>query len=272
MGADPKQDARFQGDIPGLYDKYLGPVIFLPYAYDIAQRANGLQPGAVLEIACGTGIVTRCLRRALPNSTRLVATDLNQAMVDCARANLADVKGIEWRQADACALPFDAAAFDTMVCQFGYMFVPDKVLAFREARRVLSGKGTLLFNVWGSVRDNPYWHTAVATILSFFDSDPPSFYQVPYGFHDEAVIHALLSAAGFGEIVMERVTLKAESESARAFATGIVKGNPGSLAIAQRGLDAEEIVEAVTVALTKAGGARPFRSTMQALVVSARLG
>ena len=270
MNPDTKQDARFQGDVPRLYDKHLGPVVFVPYAYDIAQRVNRLKPQAVLEIACGTGIVTRCLRRALPVSTQLMATDLNQAMVDCAKCNLADEKAIEWRQADACALPFDAAAFDALVCQFGYMFLPDKALGFREARRVLKPDGTLLFNVWGSTRDNPYWRIATDTILGFFGDEPPTFYQVPFGFHDETVIHSLLSAAGFGEIVMERVTLKLESESARHFAIGLVKGTPGSFAITERGLDADEIMEAVTVALTKAGGAKPFRSTMQALVVSAR--
>lgn len=272
MASGTEQHARFQGDIPGLYDRHMGPVMFLPYAYDLAQRVNRLKPRAVLELACGTGILTRCLRKALPKSTRLVATDLNQAMVDCAHANLAGSSAVEWRQADACALPFGDGEFDTVVCQFGYMFLPDKALGFREARRVLSNEGTLLFNVWGSVRDNPYWRIATDVIVSYFGDEPPTFYQVPYSFHDETVVHGLLSAAGFGEIVIERVTLKAESESARHLAIGIVKGNPGSLAIAERGLDADEIVEAVTVALAKAGGAKPFRSTMQALVVSARLG
>lgn len=270
MTPDMKQDARFQGDIPNLYDRHLGPVIFMPYAYDIAQRANRLEPKAVLELACGTGIVTRCLRRALPGSTRLVATDLNQAMVDCARGNLANLMDIDWREADACALPFEDGAFDAVVCQFGYMFVPDKALAFREAHRVLKPEGTLLFNVWSSTRENPYWRIATDTILGFFGDEPPTFYQVPYGFHDETVIHGLLAAAGFGEVVIQRVTLKAESDTARHFAIGLVKGTPGSFAITERGLDADEIVEAVTVVLTKAGGARPFRSTMQALVVSAR--
>ncbi|HSN17443.1 MAG TPA: class I SAM-dependent methyltransferase [Gammaproteobacteria bacterium] len=271
MDPDTK-NTRFQGDIPGLYDRHLGPVIFEPYAEDMARRAGDLGPQAVLEIACGTGIVTRRLRDTLPKSTRLVATDLNQAMIDCASTHLTGITGIDWRQADACALPFDAGAFDLMVCQFGYMFVPDKALAFREARRVLTAKGTLLFNVWAHTAANPYWRKAIGTIEGFFDRDPPSFYQVPYGFDDEALIRELLSGAGFGRVAMDRVTLAAESGSARSFATGIVKGNPGSLAIAERGLDIDKVVDAVTATLVEEGGDRPFRSTMQALVVSATIG
>lgn len=271
MHPQKDRDASFQGDIPALYDRHMGPVIFVPYAEDMARRVSRLDPKSVLELACGTGIVTRRLREALPASARLVASDLNQAMVDCARANLADVAApIEWRQADACALPFEDAAFDAVVCQFGYMFLPDKALGFRESRRVLKTSGTLLFNVWGPDAHNPYWQVATDTILGFFGPDRPTFYDVPYGFEDETVIRGLLTGAGFRDIAMQRVTLEAKAASARHFAIGIVKGNPGSLAIAERGLDADAIVDAVTAALARHGGDRPFRSTMQALVVQAR--
>lgn len=271
MNREPDKNAKFQGSIPELYDKHLGPVIFEPYADDLARRASHFEvQGAVLEIACGTGILTRSLHRGLPKPTRLVASDLNQAMIDCAKAKLPDSKSIEWRQADAGALPFDSGAFDTIICQFGFMFVPDKNAAFREARRVLSPGGTLLFNVWGSLADNPFGRIGDETIRTFFDRDPPTFYQVPFGFHDEALLRQLLSANGFGDIAIERVKLETRSSSAKSFATGLVRGNPVSLAIEDRGLDVEKIVEAVTAALVREGGDNPFRSTMQALVVTAR--
>ena len=270
---DRKEDknAQFQGSIPELYDTHLGPVIFEPYADDLVRRALGAYTsGAVLEIACGTGIVTRRLRERLPASARLVASDLNDAMIAYARGRLAGIASIDWRQADACVLPFEPAAFTEVVCQFGMMFVPDKDAAFREARRVLAGGGTLLFNVWGSLADNPYARIGHVTISSFFDRDPPTFYQVPFGFHDEALHRRLLAAAGFTDVAVERVKLATRSASARSFAIGLVRGNPVSHAIAERGLDAEKIVDAVAAALVREGGDEPYQSTMQALVVTAR--
>ena len=131
-------NARFQGTIPDLYDRHLGPVIFRPYAEDLAQRLIVSDADRVLETACGTGILTKELRARLPRAARLVATDLNEPMIAYAGTKLADMDEIEWQTADAAALPFPPDSFDAVVCQFGVMFVPDKAAAFREARRVLA--------------------------------------------------------------------------------------------------------------------------------------
>ncbi|HXA72004.1 MAG TPA: class I SAM-dependent methyltransferase, partial [Stellaceae bacterium] len=139
-------DQTFAGSIPALYDRHLGPMLFEPYALDMAERVARLAPKRVLEIAAGTGIVTRALSQKLP-TVPIVATDLNQPMLDHAAARLSSER-ITWRQADAQALPFDDASFDVLVCQFGVMFFPDKAKAFSEARRVLAPGGRFLFNVW----------------------------------------------------------------------------------------------------------------------------
>src|SRR5436190_15776038 len=138
--------ATFSG--PQYYDSCLGPVWFESYAADLVRRLPPRTPGDALEIACGTGIVTRRLRDRLDPSFRLVATDLSKLMLDYARSKIGEQKGIEWREADALKLPFEDGTFGAVVCGFGIMFVPDRAAALKEARRVLVEGGVLLFNVW----------------------------------------------------------------------------------------------------------------------------
>ncbi|MEQ1592441.1 MAG: class I SAM-dependent methyltransferase [Thiobacillaceae bacterium] len=268
----PETNARFLGTIPELYDRHLGSVIFEPYAADMARRVTLAVTGPVLEVACGTGILTQQLRTQLPPSTQLVATDLNQPMIDHARTKLAALEHIDWHPADAAVLPFAPASFAALVCQFGLMFVPDKEAAFREARRVLTHGGLLAFSVWDSFEHNAIGRIAHETIGSFFSVEPPNFYQVPFGFHDPDVLRHLLEENDFGQIELEWVTLEALSPSAKSFALGLVKGNPVSIAIQERGLALDPIVEAVEAALVRLGGNSPFRSSMRALVVTARAG
>ena len=262
--------AQFTGSIPELYDRHLGPVIFEPYALDLARRVAARATGPVLETACGTGILTRQLRTQLPPSIHLTATDLNQPMIDYARAKLGESAQVAWQQADAAALPFPTASFAAVACQFGLMFVPDKPAAFREARRVLKDGGVFAFNVWDSLAHNPYARITHETIGKFFPNNPPTFFQVPFGFYDFDVLRNLLTAHGFDQIEIAQVQLEAHSSSAESLAVGFVKGSPVSNAIQERGGSFDDIVAAVAAALAHEGGDRPFRSTMQAVIVTAR--
>jgi SAM-dependent methyltransferase len=178
---------------------------------------------------------------------------------------------VEWRQADAVALPFEAAAFDALVCQFGFMFVPDKAAAFREARRVLRPGSPLLFSVWDRIEANPFANAAHDTIGSFFET-PPTFYSLPFSFHDPAAIRAHLEAARFVDVAIERTVRPAVSPSTRDFAHGLVEGNPIAHAIQDAGLAFAPIVDAVATVLRRVGGDAPFRSETRALLVSARAG
>src|SRR5947208_1317678 len=119
-----ESDKLFAGSIPENYDRYMVPLIFEPYAVDLARRVGELAPGAVLEVAAGTGVVTRVLAPKLPDGARYVVTDLNQAMLDYAESQQGPDGRIEWRQADAMALPFEDGAFEVVCCQFGAMFFP----------------------------------------------------------------------------------------------------------------------------------------------------
>ncbi len=172
------EHARFSGSIPAAYDRYLGPILFHPYAEDLAARLPINKTSSVLELACGTGILTRVLRTYLPPRVKLIATDLNEPMFRQAAAKFGKGERVRWLEADACDLPFDDRQFDAVVCQFGIMFVPDKALAAREAYRVLKRDGVFLFNVWDAMRHNKLGELAHRTITSYFKEDPPTFYRV----------------------------------------------------------------------------------------------
>jgi SAM-dependent methyltransferase len=266
-------NALFTGGIPENYDRHLGKVLFEPYAADLVGRLDAREGARVLEIACGTGIVTRYLRNRIPASGRLVATDLNPPMIDFARQKLVGMRGIDWRPADACALPFPSASFDAVVCQFGLMFVPDKSAAFHEARRVLAAGGAFLFNVWDSLERNAFARIAHETIASFFPADPPTFYQVPFSLHRREELEAFLSANDFGGRRIEEVALEGQSPSAGELAIGLVEGNPTATTIRERGnVPVGRVIDAVATALAREFGDRPVRLPLKALVVSARAG
>jgi ubiquinone/menaquinone biosynthesis C-methylase UbiE len=264
------RNAQFTGSVPAAYDRFLGPMLFEPFADDLTARLTVPPAAAVLELACGTGILTGRLRRALPATATLTATDLNEPMLEYARAQVLD-PGITWQPADAQALPFPDAAFDAVACQFGLMFVPDKARAFGEVRRTLRSHGQFAFNVWLSLAENPLGRIARATIARYFTGDPPTFYEVPFSFHDESRIRELLQAAHFEVVACERVVLEARSPSADDAARGVVTGNPILLDVVERATAApEEIIHAVAAALAAEGGAVPLRLPMRALVVLAR--
>jgi ubiquinone/menaquinone biosynthesis C-methylase UbiE len=263
------QNALFAGSIPGHYDRYLGPSFFEPFADDMAGRLDPARHRNVLEIACGTGIVTRRLWDRLSPELNLVATDLNPAMLAVAQTKFAQGENVVWREVDATALPFPDALFDAAVCQFGVMFFPDKEAAMRETHRVLNPGGLFLFNVWDSLDQNPVARLAHETVASFFEEDPPTFYQTPFGFYDAAVILRLLQTAGFDEIEISAVQLPCRSQSAAAFALGLVRGNPIATAIEERGGDLERVVQAVAREIAGRFGAAPVETTMQALVCRA---
>jgi ubiquinone/menaquinone biosynthesis C-methylase UbiE len=265
-----ESDKLFAGSIPALYDRYLGPLIFEPYALDLAERIARLAPQRLLETAAGTGIATRALARALPQTTDIVATDLNQAMVDFATAQT-KAGNVDWRQADALALPYDDGAFDVAACQFGVMFFPDKRAGFREALRVLKPGGRFVFNVWDRIEHNEVSHIVTEAIAALFPDDPPRFLaRTPHGHHDVAVLRDALAAAGFTRVEVDTVEKRSRAPSHRDPAIGFCQGTPLRNEIEAR--DPARLMEA-TEAAAKAIAARlgpgPIDAKIQAHVITA---
>ena len=209
----------FSGSIPKLYETYLVPLIFEPYAKDLKQRLGSMHVSRILEIAAGTGVVTRAL--ATLENVFIVATDLNQAMLDEAAA-AGTACPVQWQQADAMSLPFRDGDFDAVVCQFGAMFFPDKAKAFSEVRRVLKPGGVFIFNVWDRISENEFADTITTALATIFPEDPPRFLaRTPHGYHDQAVIAQDLAAGGFAKqprIITVASRSRAESAFVPAFA------------------------------------------------------
>ena len=264
-------DRLFAGSIPENYDRYMVPLIFAPYADDIAERAASLSPGAVLEIAAGSGVVTRALAPRLSAGASHVVTDLNQPMLDYAASRQPADTRITWRQADALALPFEDAAFDLVFCQFGVMFFPDRVAGYREARRVLKPGGHFLFNVWDRIEENVFADDVTNTLATIFPNDPPRFLaRTPHGYHDTALIRSELAAAGFSQIVVETKAEQSRASSPRLPAMAYCRGtvlrteiearDPGKL---------ESAIDHVASAIEARHGSGEIAAKIQAHVVLA---
>ena len=263
-------DKVFAGSIPALYDRYLGPLLFEPYAADLAGRLATLTEGRLLETAAGTGIVTRALATALPGEVRIVGTDLNQPMVDHAATRFSSAR-VTWWQADALDLPFGNAAFDAVVCQFGVMFFPDKIKAYGEARRVLKPGGRFVFNVWDRIEQNEFAQLVAGAVRDLFPRDPPMFLaRTPYGHHDPRKIHDDLRQAGFAEVKCVTVANRSRAPSARDPAIGFCQGTPLRNEIEAR--DAarlQEATEAAAAAIAAKFGPGPVDGKIQAHVIVA---
>ncbi len=263
-------DKIFTGSIPKLYDTYLVPLIFEPYALDLANRLRSRPLSRVLEIAAGTGVVTRALASVLPESVSIVATDLNQAMLDHASA-VGTKRAVEWRQADAMQLPFQDGAFDAVVCQFGAMFFPDKSKAFSEARRVLRPGGVFLFNVWDRIEENEFADVVTIALASLFPTDPPRFMaRTPHGYHDIRIIERDLANGGFmASPRIETIAARSRATSPRVPAIAYCQGTPLRNEIEAR--DAARLGEATDIAaeaIAQRFGREDVDSKIQAHVVT----
>ena len=265
-----ESDRVFAGSIPALYDRYLGPLIFAEYAADLAKRAAALQPARVLEIAAGTGIVTRAMLRAVPASVEIIATDLNQAMLDFAAAQPGAAR-VTWRQADAQRLPFEDSSFDAVLCQFGAMFFPDRGVAYREACRVLRPGGHFLFNVWDRIEENEFTYVLTEAVAALFPDDPPRFLaRTPHGYHDIAAIEGELRAAGFSDVKVETVSRRSRASSARDPAVGFCQGTPLRNEIEARApARVAEATDAAAAAIAQRFGSGPVDGKIQAHVFTA---
>ncbi len=263
-------DKVFSGSIPRLYETHLVPLIFEPYAAELKRRVVSLDATRILEIAAGTGVLTRALAAVPKEGVSIVATDLNQAMLDEAAA-VGTARPVQWRQADAMALPFPDGEFDAVVCQFGVMFFPDKSRAFSEARRVLKPGGAFIFSVWDHISENEFADEVTTALAALFPEDPPRFLaRTPHGYHDRSTIERDLAASGFERSPqMATIAARSQAKSARVPAVAYCQGTPLRSEIESR--DASRLGEATDMAAAAVAqrfGAHSVDGKIQAHVVT----
>jgi ubiquinone/menaquinone biosynthesis C-methylase UbiE len=264
-------DKLFVGSIPEIYDRYLVPLIFDAYALDLAERLAKIGAQRVLETAAGTGVVTRAIASRLPAQARIVATDLNQPMLDHAKARQSHDDRIEWKQADALALPFKDQCFDVVVCQFGVMFFPDKVQAYKEARRVLKPGGCFLFSVWDRISENEFADVVTQALAAVFPHDPPRFLaRTPHGYHDVEYIRAELNVAGFANISVDAVEHRSKASSPSDPAIAYCQGTPLRNEIEARDVSRlQDATKLAAEAVARRFGTGAVDSRIRAFVISA---
>jgi SAM-dependent methyltransferase len=263
-------DKIFAGSIPKLYETHLVPLIFEPYAADLKQRVGPMNARRILEIAAGTGVATRALATVVSEGASVVATDLNQAMLDEAAA-VGTARPVQWRQADAMALPFPDGAFDAVVCQFGVMFFPDKSRAFAEARRVLEPGGVFVFSVWDHISENEFADVVTTALETVFPRDPPRFLaRTPHGYHDRSTIERDLASGGFTRPSrIATVSARSRAASAGVPAIAYCQGTPLRNEIEAR--DPSRLGEATAIAaaaVARRFGAHAVDGKIQAHVVT----
>lgn len=259
----------FRGSIPLIYERFLVPLIFQPYADEMVARVLASGPRRVLEVAAGTGVVTRALAARLPASTDIIATDLSEPMLQVAQAQ-GTARPVTWRQADAMQLPFANGSFDALVCQFGVMFFPDKARAFAEARRVLAPGGRLFFSVWDRIEDNDFTVVVMQAMAAMFPDDPPTFLaRIPHGYHNVAAIRADLAAGGFDdEAIVDTVTLRSRADAPGVPALAFCQGTPMRGELESRGASVTEATDAATRALAARFGDGAIDGRIQAHIVA----
>ncbi len=266
----PSLTPDFAGSIPALYDRHLGPLIFEPSAIDLARRVVEARPRRVLEVACGTGRVTRQLHALLPPDVEIVATDLSASMLAYARHTLADAGRITWQEADGMALPFADGEFDAVVCQFGLMFFPDEAAGIREMVRVLSATGELLVSTWDRMEVNTFSQVVHRCVGQAFPDDPPQFMTVPFRLHDRAALYTMAVEAGLSHAEVLVLPHEGEGDSAQSAARGFVRGNPILVQLEARGADIDAIETAVASGLAVLGGEAPLRLSLQTILLRGR--
>lgn len=258
----------FNGSIPQHYEDYLTAFLFDGFAKDIVKRVKASNTENVLELASGTGAVTQLLSQYLPATTSITATDLENGMLNLARKKLG-ASNITWATVDMTDIPYGDNAFDTIVCQFGVMLVPDKLKALQEMYRVLKPGGQLLFNVWGDIHANQIWDIGGKLIESFLGANPILQDPGPFSLSEKNTLQ-LLQKAGFINSTAKVVNQIGSIETAAMAAKGFIEGLPVVVAIIKKDPSLlPKIQEALEIELANKLGDHPLKSTLQAFVFEA---
>lgn len=259
----------FSGSVPRNYDDYLGPLLFESFAIDLASRVNIAEGSTILELAAGTGRLTRHLINQIPDSASLTATDLNADMLELGKEKIPDEK-ITWAVVDMLDIPYEDETFDLIVCQFGVMLVPDQLKVLQEIHRVLKKGGKVIYSVWGDITRNGIWNIGAKVVKSYLAIDPIMQVPGPFSMQDESLVLKLMMEAGFGNSNIEAVTKQGTTPRAAVAAQGFIQGLPIYMIIKKKDPALVELIqEALEKELIKELGDVPMETPLYTLVITA---
>ncbi|MEO6282932.1 MAG: methyltransferase domain-containing protein [Dyadobacter sp.] len=257
---------QFNGQIPQQYQDVLTPFLFDGFSQDLISRIDFTNVSNVLELASGTGSVTKYLLEHLPMDAHLIVTDLEADMLDIARQKVYS-PNLSYNVVDMTQIPYIDEQFDLIICQFGLMLVADKQKALSEMYRVLKKGGRLAFSVWGDIEANPVWDISGKVIANFLGANPMLQDPGPFSLADEGRALKLLENAGFGNSKVHRVSQLGSIETAVMAADGFIEGLPVFMAISKKDPALVQVIkQALAPQLSAALGDRPTLSPLQAWV------
>jgi ubiquinone/menaquinone biosynthesis C-methylase UbiE len=236
----------FDQDPSELYERLLVPAKFLPWAEDLVRIGNPQPGNKVLDVACGTGTVTRLIPPYVGVSGTTTGLDFNADRLEVAAAlPLTSGFVIEWKVGDACDLPFRDAEFDLVFCQQGLQFFPDKLQALKEMHRVLVTGGRLILGVWCSFEHQPGGRAMADALERHVSPEAGDIRREPFCFGDADVIEHLVAEAGFHNIMVNPTVKNVHFPSAEAFTKRYISARvPLNMLVAAANEKAREAVVA----------------------------
>ncbi|MBU1342718.1 MAG: methyltransferase domain-containing protein [Proteobacteria bacterium] len=185
-------------DGPEAYEKYIVPAFSGAWAQDIVQRAALRKGDRVLDVGCGTGIVSRYAFKSLGKSIHITGVDINKTVIEKAREIcLQNVIPIEWKQANSEALPFSDAKFNVVLCQQGLQYFSDQPCALTEINRVLVPQGRIIFSVWRSLEYFPFYSALHSALEKYVSEKAALMLSSAFALGDPVQLRGLFESAGF---------------------------------------------------------------------------
>lgn len=195
---DLTYDDAYGGSAALNYQRYFVPAIGRPSAMGLLEAA-ALRPGErVLDVACGTGVVTRLAAEAVAPGGRVTGLDINSGMLEVARSSTPEGTTIEWVEAPAESMPLPDDAFDVVLCGMGLQFFPDREAGLREMRRVLADAGRAVLNLPGPTP--PVFQVFERSLARHVGPEAAGFASMVFSLHDPDEIRELVERAGFGSV------------------------------------------------------------------------
>lgn len=189
------------GDGPEAYEKYIVPAFSGAWAQDIVQRAALRGGDRILDVGCGTGIVSRHAYKSLGESSHITGVDVNEMVIKKAREIcLPNDIPIEWKQCNVETLPFSDAAFNVVLCQQGLQYFPDQSRALTEINRVLVSEGRIVFSVWRSLEYFPFYSALHRALEQYVSEEAASILSSAFTLGDSIQLRGLFESAGFKNI------------------------------------------------------------------------